>query len=129
MARGDLTDPQWQRLEPLLPPQKPPTGRPGRDHRKVLNGILRVQRTGAPWRDLPERYGKHATVSSRLYRWREAGLGDRIFEAVQAEADHEGRLDWEVHYVDATTIRAHQHAAGAKRSPDSARRRPLEKKP
>lgn len=123
MARGELTDEQWQRIEPLLPAQKPHTGRPGKDHREVINGVLWILRTGAPWRDLPERYGKHSTVSSRFYRWRGAGIWDRAFEAVQADADHEGRRDWEVHYVDATTVRAHQHAAGAKKSPARPGRR------
>lgn len=75
MARGDLTDQHWQRLEPLLPPQKPHTGRPNEDHRKVINGILWILRTGAPWRDLPKGYGKQGTVSSRFYRWRAAGIG------------------------------------------------------
>lgn len=129
MARGDLTDQQWQRLEPLLPPQKPHTGRPNEDHRKIINGILWILRTGAPWRDLPPRYGKQGTVSSRFYRWRATGLWDQIFETVQAQADAEGRLDWEVHYVDGTTVRAHQHAAGAKKSPDRALTRPPENRP
>ena len=76
MGRGDLTDDQW-RLRPLLPPQKPGTGRPGKDHRTVINGILWVLRTGAPWRDLPERFGPWATVASRFYRWRKQGLWER----------------------------------------------------
>ncbi len=62
MGRFDLTDRQWQRLEPLLPPQRPRTGRPNDDHRRIVNGILWVLRTGAPWRDLPERYGPGATA-------------------------------------------------------------------
>ena len=126
MARGDLTDQQWKRLEPLLPPQKPHTGRPNEDHRTIINGILWILRTGAPWRDLPRRYGKQGTVSSRFYRWRATGLWDQIFETVQAQADAEGRLDWEVHYVDGTTVRAHQHAAGAKKSLDRTPTRPPE---
>lgn len=52
MNRGDLSNEQWQRLEPLLPPLKPRTGKPNRDHRQVVNGILWILRTGAPWRDL-----------------------------------------------------------------------------
>jgi transposase len=114
MGRGDLTDRQWEHLEPLLPPQKPRTGRPAADHRRILNGILWVLRTGAPWRDLPERYGGWSTVASRFYRWRKAGIWDQVFAAVQEVADAENRLDWEVHYVDGTIVRAHQHAAGAK---------------
>lgn len=111
--RHELTDQQWEQLRPLLPPQKPPTGRPAVDHRRILNGILWLLRTGAPWRDLPERYGPWRTVASRFYRWRRAGLWDRLFAAVQQQADARGHLDWGLHFVDGTIIRAHQHAAGA----------------
>ena len=68
MRRHELTDEQWDRLEPLLPPQRPATGRPAKDHRMVLNGILWILRTGAPWRDLPERYGSWKTIYSRFRR-------------------------------------------------------------
>src|SRR3712207_9023815 len=78
MDRGELTDEQWARLEPLLPARKPRTGRPNEDHRRILNGILWIDRTGAPWRDLPQRYGLVGTVSSRFYRWRKAGIWQRI---------------------------------------------------
>lgn len=122
MGRGDLTDAQWERLEPLLPPQKPWTGRPAQDHRRVVNGILWVLRTGAPWRDLPERYGKWTTVYSRFQRWRKAGVWDRVLGQVQALADQQGELDWEVHFVDGTVVRAHQHAAGAKKAPHKPKR-------
>jgi transposase len=113
MARFELTDRQWERLEPLLPPQRPATGRPNDDHRRILNGILWIHRTGAPWRDLPERYGPVGTVSSRFYRWRQAAIWDRVLAALQAAADARGELDWGLHFVDATIVRAHQHAAGA----------------
>jgi transposase len=115
MNRGDLTNTQWERLQPLLPPQKPKTGRPAVDHRRILNGMLWILRTGAPWRDLPERYGPWRTVASRFYRWQRAGIWERILASVQAQADAEGQLNWEVHSVDGTIIRAHQHAAGAKK--------------
>ncbi len=115
MHRGDLTDEQWARLEPLLPPQKPKTGRTNLDHRRIINGILWVLRTGAPWEDLPARYGTRGTVSSRYYRWREAGIWDHIFADLQAQADAAGLLDWTIHFVDSTIVRAHQHAAGAKK--------------
>ena len=88
--RHELTDEQWQRLQPLLPPQKPHTGRPVVDHRQVINGILWILRTGAPWRDLPERYGSWKTVSSRFYRWQKAGLWERVFAQVQSAADAQG---------------------------------------
>jgi transposase len=116
MARFELSDRQWQRLQPLLPPERPRTGRPNDDHRRIVNGILWVLRTGAPWRDLPARYGPVGTVSSRFYRWREAGVRDRALAALQAEADARGEVDRDLHFVDATIIRAHQHAAGARRS-------------
>jgi transposase len=114
MRRGDLTDEQWERLKPLLPPHKPKTGRPNADHRRIVNGILWIDRTGAPWRDLPERYGPWKTVASRFYRWREAGVWERALGALHRRADEAGKLDWGTHFVDSTTVRAHQHAAGAK---------------
>lgn len=116
MNRGDLTNEQWELLQPLLPPEKPATGRPARSHRHVLNGILWVLRTGAPWRDLPERYGKWPTVYSRFRRWQQAGVWTRLLRQVQALVEHQGELNWEVHFMDGTTVRAHQHAAGAKKA-------------
>lgn len=113
IGRGDLTDEQWKKLEPLLPPQKPKTGRPGHNHRQIINGILWILRTGAPWRDLPDCYGVHSTVSSRFYRWQKAGIWDEVWQKLQTIADFEGKIDWEVHMADSTVVRAHQHAAGA----------------
>ena len=114
-SRGDLNERQWKRLMPLLPAQKPKTGRPNNDHRITINGILWILRTGAPWRDLPSRYGKWQTVSGRFYRWRRSGIWQKILQSLQQQADASGQLDWEVHYVDGSVIRAHQHSAGAKR--------------
>jgi len=114
MNRGDLTNTPWERLQPLLPPQQPKTGRPAVDHRCILNRILWILRTGAPWRDLPERDGPGRTVASRLYRWQHAGIWARLFSAVPAQADANGQLNWDVQDVDGTMIRAHQHAGGAK---------------
>ena len=125
MNRGDLTDAQWARLQPLLPPQRrgkgTTGGRPRNDDRQTINGILWILRTGAPWDDLPERYGKRSTVSTRYYRWIAQGIWDRMYEAVKADADAAGELDWEVHHVDATVMRAHQHAAGAKKGTQKLR--------
>jgi transposase len=114
MNRGELTDEQWAQLQPLLPP-KAHTGRPARDDRAVLNGILWILRTGAPWRDLPEHYGPWQTVYGRYRRWRLEGQWDRLLTAVQQLADGDGQLDWSIHYVDGTIVRAHQHAAGGKK--------------
>jgi transposase len=113
--RHELTDDQWTRLGPLLPPERPATGRPNRDHRTILNGILWHLRTGAPWRDLPERYGPWPTVYSRFRRWQLAGVWDRILTRLLADRDAAGDLDWSLHFLDATIVRAHPHAAGAKK--------------
>ena len=110
-----MTDSHWERLQPLLPPQKPKTGRPAHDHRTIINGILWILRTGAPWHDLPERYGPWRTVASRFYRWQRAGVWNQLLAAVQAHADAQGQLNWDIHFIDGTMIRAHQHAAGAKK--------------
>ena len=115
VRRHELTDEQSAKLAPLLPPERPATGRPNKDHRTVLNGILWRLRTGAPWRDLPARYGPWQTVYSRFRRWQRAGVWARVLAALQAEGDAKGALDWELHFVDGTTVRAHQHAAGAKK--------------
>jgi transposase len=109
-----LTDAAWGRLRPLLPPQKPRTGRPARDHREVLEAVLWVLRTGSPWRDLPAEFGPWHTAASRFYRWRDAGVLARVLGALQEAADRRGELDWLRQYADSTVVRAHQHAAGAK---------------
>jgi transposase len=122
MARGDLTDQAWQRIEPLLPPQCPDKrGGRYRDHRQVINGILWVMRTGAPWRDLPERYGPWQTSYDRLQRWQRGGIWQQVLQALQGAADA-GRLpgqavDWEGCAADSTSIKVHPHAAGARRKP------------
>jgi transposase len=120
MARGDLTDAQYERLQPLLPSSDGKPGHPYEDHRRILNGILWIDRTGAPWRDLPERYGPWQTCYDRLVRWRRAGVWERVLQTLQGEADAAGDLDWEVVSVDSTVVRAHQHAAGARHTPAAA---------
>lgn len=114
-TRPELTDDQWAALAPHLPPQRARTGRPAKDHRLVVEGILCRLRTGVPWRDLPERYGPWESVYTRFRRWQEAGVWDRALAALQAEADARGDLDWSLHFLDATNIRAHPDAAGAKK--------------
>ncbi|MEU3468966.1 IS5 family transposase [Streptomyces sp. NPDC006687] len=115
MGQGDLTNAEWVRLEPHLPAAGRRGGR-WSDHRQVVNGILFRVRTGIPWRDLPERYGSWKTVYERHRRWSADGTWDRILRAVQADTDLAGRLDWSMVGVDSTTCRAHQHAAGARKS-------------
>jgi transposase len=113
--RHELTDDQWTALADLLPPQRPRTGRPAKDHRTVLNGILWTLRTGAPWRDLPDRYGTWQTVYSRFRRWREQGIWGQVLRALQAVAAHDDTLDGSLAMIDGSNVRAHQHAAGARK--------------
>jgi transposase len=112
--RHELTDDQWARLEPLLP--KPRRGPQPHARRRLLNGMLWIHATGAQWRDLPERYGPWQTVASQFYRWVHAGVWDTVLGALQQQAEARGQLDWSAHFVDGSVIRAHQHAAGARRA-------------
>src|SRR5271165_983539 len=117
MSRGDMTDSEWQRLQPLLPPEK--TGKRGgqwRSHRQVIDGIRWIGRTGAPWRDLPERYGPWQTCADRMARWAADGTWDRLLQTLQAQEDAASNVEWEGCAVDSTTIKAHPHAAGARKA-------------
>ncbi|MER8605958.1 MULTISPECIES: IS5 family transposase [unclassified Mesorhizobium] len=107
MSRYDLTDFEWRVIQPLLPNK--PRGVPRVDDRRVLNGIFWVLRSGAPWRDLPERYGPRTTCYNRFVRWRKAGVWHRLMDAVSAA--HDG----EIQMIDSTSIRAHQQAATGKK--------------
>ena len=106
MRRFELTDEQWLRVEGLLPGKKGDPGRTAVDSRLFLDAVLWIARTGAPWRDLPERFGPWNSVFQRFDRWSKKGVWQRVFEALQD-------LDLEWLMVDATIIRAHLHAAGA----------------
>ncbi|MGV9658062.1 IS5 family transposase [Streptomyces koyangensis] len=118
MGRGDLTNGQWARLEPLLPQGIKP-GRP-----QVWTRRLRWRtRTGAPWRDVPDRYGPWDRVYDLFRRWQRDSTWARILTRLQAEADAKGLITWEVN-VDSTVCRAHQHAAGATKKGISRRSRP-----
>src|SRR4051794_41980277 len=112
VRRHELTDAEWERLAPLLPPERPATGRPSKPHRLVMNGILWKLRTGAPWRDLPERYGPWATVHTRFRRWRVAGGWGRGLAAVPTGAGAGGEIDWSGHYLGGPRVPAPQHPAG-----------------
>jgi transposase len=114
MRRYELSNVEWAAIEPLLPPEKAWTGRPGKSHRLILNGIFWLARSGSPWRELPERYGPWRTVATRFYRWARSGLFDRILQRLQGLAEARGEIDWGAQFVDSTIVRAHQVAAGAK---------------
>lgn len=107
MSRYDLTDFEWRVIKPLLPNK--PRGVPHVGDRRVLNGIFWVLRSGAPWRDLPERYGPRTTCYNRFVRWRRASVWDRLMDAISAT--HDGNIQM----IDSSSVRAHQQAATAKK--------------
>lgn len=124
MRTKTLTDDQWEHLEPLLPSQRPGRGRPARSSRNVLDGILWRYRTGSPWRDLPAAFQPRITVYTRFRRWQEDGTWRRVLQERQQTADAQGGVDWDLHCIDATNIRAHQHAAGGKKGASCSRTQP-----
>jgi len=114
-GRGDLTDEQWLKLNPLLPPQKAHTGQPAHAHRRILNSILWLHRTGSPAAGYSRALlSSIAQSERRFYRWRQAGIWQKVWSSLMQQADTKGNIDWEVNFVDSTMVRAHQHAAGAK---------------
>ena len=110
LRRYELTDEEWNRIAPLLPPENSgKQGRPQKFNRTILNGIVWIARSGAPWRDLPERYGSWQTVYSRFRKWIEDGTLDNIFRVLSLEAELTELS------IDASIVKAHQHSAGAKK--------------
>ena len=107
--RHELTDEQWARIKDLLPGQPGQPGDNGKDNRQFVNAIFWIAKTGAPWRDLPERLGDWKNTQRRFSRWAQRGVWERIFTALNADADFEWLM------LDSTVNRAHQHAAGAKK--------------
>ena len=120
MARsGVVSDRAWAQLGPLLPSSQGRRGGRWRDHRQVIEAIAWRYRTGSPWRDLPESFGPWQTAWKRLDRWSRDGTWERLVQQVQGDADAAAELDWVVS-GDSTNVRAHQHAAGARRVGDDA---------
>lgn len=125
MKRHELSDEQWALIEPLLPRAK--TGRKPRDPRQCFNAIFWVLHTGAPWRDLPERFPPWQTAYNTFSRWRKSGLFERLLETLQMRLDRAGRIDWNLWCIDGTHIRASRAAAGADKKvpPDTRANRPI----
>ena len=107
--RHSTTNAEWSRIAPLLP-QGVGFGRPRKDARELVDAMLWIFKTGAPWRDLPEQYGPWKTVYNNFLRWRDAGVWERILEALTPASEY----PWQV-MVDSTSVKAHQHSAGAKK--------------
>jgi len=108
MQRHELTDVQWNLIRDHLPGKRSDPGRTAKDNRRFVDGVLWLARTGAPWRDLPERYGPWNSAFQRYSRWSKRGIWQRLLEVLGRGEDLEHLL------LDSTTVRAHQHAAGAK---------------
>lgn len=109
-----ITDEVWELIEPVFPAAKP-TGRPPVDRRVVVEATAWHLRTGAPWRDLPERYGNWNTAYKNFRRWARAGVWHDLLEHVQKHASLVGDLDWVVS-IDSSIARVHQHGATLPRS-------------
>ena len=114
MLRADvISDDLWAAIEPVLPANRCRRGRPWNDHRRTLEGIAWRFRTGSPWRDLPEAFGPWQSVWERHKRWSTDGTYTELFDAVRDAANVEDHELEELISVDSTSVRAHQHAAGA----------------
>jgi transposase len=108
MRRHEIKDEDWERIKDMLPGQPGDPGVTAKDNRLFVNAVLWIAKTGAPLRDLPERFGPWNSVWKRFDRWAKKGVWKRIFETMQ-----EPDLEWVI--IDSTVVRAHQHAAGAVR--------------
>ncbi|VFA91255.1 Transposase and inactivated derivatives [Nocardia farcinica] len=113
-GRADLTDAQWARLVPLLPRPKKAGRPPMWTKRQLIDGIRWRTRVGCPWRDVPPQYGSWSAVYGLFRRWQRGGVWWLIVKMLQVFADATGSIGWQVS-VDSTIMRAHQHAAGARR--------------
>jgi transposase len=119
MHRYDLTDAQWALVQPFFPDRyhHGKAGRPWKDHRPLVDGILWHLHTGAPWPDVPDRYGPWKTVYDRFNRWRKDGTWAKILDALLLRLDQRGLIDRDLWCVDASVVRASRAAAGAKKNP------------
>ena len=111
--RYELTESEWNRIKDMLPPEHPKKGKRGRpakcDNRSAMNGILWIARGGAPWRELPERYGPWQTVYSRFRKWRDMGVFEAVFQALSIDADFENIS------INSTSCKVHQSANGGEK--------------
>ena len=109
MRRHELTDEQFDKIKQFLPGTEATAGVTAQDNRLFVNAVIWVFKTGAPWRDLPERFGNWNSIHKRFARWSKSGVFDTIFRILSEDADMEFLL------MDGTIVKAHQHASGAKK--------------
>ena len=110
LARDLMSDEEWAFHERFILAVRAPNGRKPMSHRLVLDGIFWIARTGSPWRDLPDEFGKWSSVYRQFRRWTLAGLWERMLEALNAS----GLAPDALQMIDSTVVRAHHQAAGAK---------------
>jgi putative transposase len=108
LIRTVLSGEQWKRIAPELPGKEGDPGATASDNRRFIEAVLWIARTGAPWRDLPEEFGKWFTTYTRFWRWVQKGVWERIFQTLSGDPDFEYVL------IDGTLVRVHQHGTGAK---------------
>ena len=108
MDRDLLSDAQWERIARLLPGKEGDPGRSGGDNRLFVEGVLWLVRAGAPWRDLPPRFGKWGTAWKRFRRWSEKDVFEKVFQALSGDPDLEYAL------IDGTIVKVHRHGTGAR---------------
>ncbi len=106
--RNELTNFQWNRIKYFFPDRTGQRGRPLKNHRMMVNAILWILRTGAPWRDLPSHYGPWESAYTRFRRWSMADLWDKIFNHISKKSNNDCNM------IDSTSVRAHQYSAGGK---------------
>jgi transposase len=117
MKRCGLTDEQWERIKDLLPGKEEDEGVTAKDNRLFVEAVIYRYRAGIPWRDLPERFGNCHSIHKRHSRWSKKGVWKKVFEVLTEDADNEYEM------IDSTIVRAHQHAAGAKKKVQKTTRR------
>jgi len=109
IKRHELTDEQWERIKDLLPLERSgKKGRPARDNREMINAVIWILKTGAPWRDLPDRYGPWSSAYSRYTRWTKRGLWEKLLLGLSSDRDEEELM------IDGSYVRVHQHGSGGK---------------
>jgi transposase len=110
MRRYELTNEEWERIKDLLPPENTgKKGRPGKENRVMLNGMLWITRSGSQWRNLPDCYGPWESVYARFRKWQETGMLEEVFRALSSDRDMENLS------IDSTSIRVHESANGNKK--------------
>ena len=115
MKRYELTKEQWERIKPLLPPETTgKRGRPRKDNRTMVNGMLWIARSGAQWRELPEAYGPWQSVYARFAKWRDDSTLEMVFRVLSADADMENLS------IDSTCIKVHESANGGGKTENKA---------